>query len=306
MDSKVNYIVVGLFVLLFGAVLIGGVLWFSTGGVHGSYKSYVMYTSESVSGLNKDAPVRYRGVKVGRVAKIELRPDDPSRVRLLLDIDENTPVKTDTVGTLEMQGLTGLMNVNLTGGSSMAKPLTARRGEIPVITSKPSLIGQLNAQAEALADKLNETTDRLNRLLSDQNQVALSQTLNHLEKVTGALANQADNINDTFIELRRTVHEARLASEELPTTVAQMRKTAASLEKMADEVYEAGRVIRTEVAANGVQVRRFTGETLPAAGAAVDELREAAANMRRMSEQLERDPSVLIYGSGEVEPGPGE
>jgi phospholipid/cholesterol/gamma-HCH transport system substrate-binding protein len=305
MDSKVNYIVVGLFVIVLAAALLAGVLWFSA-GLHGTYRQYLMYTAESVSGLSVDAAVRYRGVKVGRVAEITLTPGDPSRVRLLLDIEEGTPVKTDTQATLEMQGLTGLMNVNLVGGTREAKLLAATMEGIPVIPSKPSLMGQLSDQADALVRNLSETSARLSRLLSDENQAALTQTLANLERVTGTLASEADTLADTLVELRQVAAQARRAGDELPAAIGQFRQSAVALERMANELASVGTAVRTEVGAGGTQIRRFMGEALPAAAGIVDELRETAANLRRLSESLERDPSVLVYGAGQPAPGPGE
>ncbi|MDE2089916.1 MAG: MCE family protein, partial [Gammaproteobacteria bacterium] len=114
METKVNYAVVGLFVLVLGAALIGIVLWLSAGNFNRqAYVTYYAYMQESVSGLNVNAPVKYHGVDVGRVRRIMLDPHDPARVRLVLDVVRGTPVKTDTVAMLAAQGLTGIAYVEL-------------------------------------------------------------------------------------------------------------------------------------------------------------------------------------------------
>jgi phospholipid/cholesterol/gamma-HCH transport system substrate-binding protein len=88
MEAKVNFAVVGVFVLMLGAGLIAGVQWFSSGGAYRKvYDTYETYMSESVSGLNLDAPVRYRGVEVGRVRKMALAPGNIQLVQLTLDIE---------------------------------------------------------------------------------------------------------------------------------------------------------------------------------------------------------------------------
>ena len=101
-------------------------LWLSSGGAYRkAYDTYQAYMSESVSGLSLDAPVRYRGVEVGRVRKIALAPENIEQVQLTLDIERGTPVKEDTVAVLRVQGLTGIAYVELSGGQPR---LAAARG----------------------------------------------------------------------------------------------------------------------------------------------------------------------------------
>jgi phospholipid/cholesterol/gamma-HCH transport system substrate-binding protein len=141
MEPKVNYTLVGLFVVLFTAALVGVVLWLGNGEYRTSYDRYYAYMQESVSGLSVNSPVKYRGVEVGRVKEIVLNPDNPEEVRLTMDIARGTPVKADTLAVLDTQGLTGLAIVNLTGGSRESPPLEAKPDQIyPVIKSGPSLL----------------------------------------------------------------------------------------------------------------------------------------------------------------------
>src|SRR5574341_1438561 len=116
MEPKVNYTLVGLFVVLFTAGLVSVVLWLGKGEYRMAYDRYYAYMTESVSGLSVNSPVKYRGVEVGRVKEIILNPDNPEEVRLTLDIARGTPVKEDTLAALDIQGLTGLAIVNLAGG----------------------------------------------------------------------------------------------------------------------------------------------------------------------------------------------
>jgi phospholipid/cholesterol/gamma-HCH transport system substrate-binding protein len=198
------------------------------------------------------------------------------------------------------------MNVNLIGGTPDAPALHGGIGQESVIPSRPSFTAQLTEEAAHLAEQFNNTADRLNLLLSDENRVAMSRTLKHLEQVTAVLANESTALVETLEDLRQTARQTRIAGAELPGTVTQFRQSAAALEKMANEIAGAGNALRGQVEASGGEVRRFMGETLPEASAVVDELRETAASLRRASETLERDPSVLLYGATPPQPGPGE
>ena len=161
--------IVGAFVLLFGAALVGGTLWLSSGEAYRqSYQTYLVYMSESVAGLSPDATVSYRGVQVGRVRKIELAPNNGELVRLTLDIVKGTPIKQDTIAVLRTQGLTGIAHVELSGGSPSSPPLTAKPGEqYPVIPSGPSLLARLDTAVTDLLDNLNKSSSSLNAVLDD-------------------------------------------------------------------------------------------------------------------------------------------
>jgi len=123
MDDKVNYTVVGAFVVLLGAALVAGVLWLAA-GAHGGkrYGTYQTIMRESVSGLNVDAPVKYLGVDVGKVKEIAIDTADSSRVRLRFLIEQGTPIKMDTEAVLKTQGLTGIAYVELSGGTADSPP----------------------------------------------------------------------------------------------------------------------------------------------------------------------------------------
>jgi phospholipid/cholesterol/gamma-HCH transport system substrate-binding protein len=247
MEEKVNFAMVGAFVLILGAALVGGVLWLSSGRPYGTaYDTYQAYLRESVAGLNLNAPVRYHGVDVGRVRKIALAPGDVEQVQLTLALDRGTPVKTDTMAVLQTQGLTGIAYVELQGGSRDSPPLRAREGEpYPVIQAGPSLMVRLDA-----------------------------------------------SLSDAAVALKGI---ARL-SEELPNLAARIRKSADIFDRMSNDLARAG----TEASA------KFTGETLPEAHQLMADLRSLTASLRRVSNELEQNPSVLLYGRPAGRRGPGE
>src|SRR4029077_1469590 len=114
--SKKTYIRIGLFVVVLTTALIWGTLWLSAGGAPGEFDFYTTYMNESVSGLSPDAALTYRGVNVGKVREITIDPNNPNRVRLLLQVKHGVPIKQDTEATLAMQGLTGLATIDLLGG----------------------------------------------------------------------------------------------------------------------------------------------------------------------------------------------
>lgn len=307
MNTRTHYSLVGLFVLGLGAALIAGVLWLSTGGQEVGSTRYIVYMTDSVAGLNRDSAVTYRGVNVGRVRDISLSPDDPQRVRLLLEVDQRTPVNTDTVATLEMQGLTGLGYINLSGDSQDTAPLTATAGEdYPVIPSRPSLLGRLDQSLTELADNLIATSKGLRSLLSDENRDLLVATLHNLKQITDSVASRSEQVGQALDGAATTLDNVRDASTHLPEMLVRLKGSAIALEKMANEMADASGELRDTVRARGEELGRFTGSALPEAALMTQELRRAAENLRRLTESLQRDPSVLLRGTPAPKPGPGE
>ena len=314
MRARASYTIVGLFVLLLGAALIAAILWLTTGGPPRDYDFYRVYMTESVSGLSVDAPVKYKGVNRGRVREIDLDPQDPERVRLLLVVLEGTPVTADTVATLEVQGLTGVAYINLGGGSRDSPPLRAQPGErYPVIQSKPSLLVRLDDTVSELLGNLIRMTDNINSLLGEDNRETMTRTLANIERLSGSLAERSEQIGVLVSDLETVLGNARDASSGLPELVEELRATAGSFREMAATLADTGkslgatgRSLASEIEERGAELERFTAQALPSAAALVEDLRAAADNLRRVSETLERDPSVLVFGPPEPQKGPGE
>lgn len=307
MNPRTSYILVGLFVLGLGTAFIGAILWLGSSGAGRHYNTYIVRTTESVAGLSRDGVVKYRGVDVGRIRDIRLDPDNPERVRLTLEIEEGTPIKTDTVATLEIRGLTGLAYVNLEGGSRDAAPLPARDSapytEIP---SRPSIWGRLDRNIGTLLDNLVDASNKLKDWLGQDNRQLLVRTLGHVEKIMATLSGRSERIETAIDALAGSLQNTQRATEQLPQLFDQLNRSARSLERMADQLARTGGSLRKAVEARNRDLARFSATTLPETSAMVSELREAATNLRKLSERLQRDPAILLRGSPAPAPGPGE
>ena len=308
MEAKVNYAAVGVFVLILSAALIGGILWLSSGGAARKvYDAYYTYMDESVSGLNLDAPVRYRGVEVGRVRTIELAPQNIEQVRLTMDIERGTPVRVDTVATMRVQGLTGIAYIDLTKGRQDSPPLVARPGEAPpVISSAPSLLVRLDSAVTTLLTNVNRSSENFNALTDDANRRAITQILADLETVSRALAARSGEIDSGLTNAARAMENAARLTGEASRFVERIQRSAEAFDRMSGEVARAGANANDALDGARAEARRFAAETLPEAQLLVAELRELTGSLRRFSEQLERNPSVLLYGKPAAKRAPGE
>lgn len=320
MEPKVNYTVVGLFVVLLGAILLGIVLWLSKGDYRGTYDRYYAYMRESVSGLSVNSPVKYRGVEVGRVKEIVLSPENPEEVRLTLDIARGTPVMEDTLAVLDIQGLTGLAIVNLAGGSRTSSSLTAKAGEpYPVIKSGPSLLYRLDtAISRLLADQpltgllttLTSLAQDARGLVNEENRAALKQTLADLATVTHTVAAHKDRVDQGISHAAQSLeHLAKLTqtmNEQLPPLIERVGRIAGALEAASKEMARTSSAVGRVVNEAKPNVEQFSRRTLAETGLLVSELRQLTASLQRLAGQLEREPNALIFGKSPEPRGPGE
>ncbi len=300
MEEKVNFAVVGIFVLVLSAALIGGVLWLSSGESYRKvYDVYQAYMKESVSGLSLNASVRYRGVEVGHVQQIALAPGNVEQVQLTLAIERGTPVKVDTVAILQTYGLTGLAFVELTGGSRDSPALKAQAGEkYPVIQAGASLMMRLDSAITALLANLNRTSENLNALMDEDNRRAFKNTLADIKVLSHTLAARSAAIDSSLANAARTMENTARLTGDLPQLAQRIQRSADAFDHMANELSRTG--------ASASSALDDTRETLPEIHQMVMELRDLTASLRRFSGELEQNPSALLYGKAAAKRGPGE
>lgn len=303
-----NYTLVGAFVLLLGTALIAGALWLASGGaLQKKYDLYLAIEDESVAGLNLNAPVKYNGVEVGKVRGIQLDPSNPERVRLLFAIERGTPIKEDTLAVLKTQGLTGIAYVELGGGTGNAAPLTAGVDErYPVIRTKPSLSTRLENVLTTVLAKLDSTSSNIDAILSDENREAFTRTLANLSAVSQALAERTGALDAGIASATRTFDNTARATAQLEPVIERIGRSAEAIEKLGDSAALASTRAGHTVDAVGADVQRFTAQTLPELQRLLGELNVLSTSLRRVSEQVERNPSGLLFGRAPVPPGPGE
>ena len=307
MGRRVSNALVGLFVIVFGAAWVAITLWLALGDLSIQYTTYHVYMDESVSGLYLDAPVKYRGVDVGKVTGIDLNPDVPDQVQLTLDVISTTPIREDTLAELAVQGLTGIAFVDLKGGSLDAPVLRAKDNEYyPVIQSAPSFFARLDTSGTELMANLNVMVDSLVKLLDANGRKSLSEIIANIHTITETVANRQQEIDQGMVNAARILENSAAATERLEPLMAQMDETAQSFQAMAERVGETTERVNHYVAGSGTGVQHFSQQTLPAVGALVSELRTLADILKGVSEKLEDDPRAFLYGNTLEAPGPGE
>jgi len=300
MERDANYTAVGAFVILVVAMAGLFVYWYSDSREHRDYQRYEIYFEGSVTGLAVGSQVRYLGVDVGRVARISLDPRTAERVQVIVDIDAKAPVSPRTLARLSLQGVTGLLYVDLqqakAGESIVPHVLSVK---FPVINAARSDFDVLLATLPDVAGRSRELLARLQDLLSPENTAAVSKTLANVSAASATLPETSRNIRDLVVELRATTGETRELMQGLQaatkTLGPDIGKVVVRLRETADNIAGVTQKLDQMASDNSADLRAFTRDGLPEFDRTLREARGTADDLRTLLRQLSEDPSRVLY-----------
>jgi phospholipid/cholesterol/gamma-HCH transport system substrate-binding protein len=259
----------------------------------------------SVNGLDAGAPVRLNGINVGRVANIQQNLENPQEVRLLLQIQQDAIIRADSVASLEMQGLTGGWYVEISGGTLASPRLTATAGgRYPTIASRPSSMDALFNNAPELMKHLNVIADRLEAVLDDRNRRAISETLANVSDLTTRLDQRSQDLDRLLADGGTSLQNLARASATLNVLLEHFQGRAADVDRL---IASANLTLAqaTSLARNLNDVVRTSRpglhELTTTVPARLDALLMMAnrltASLDRVSAELERNPSSILFGA---------
>lgn len=300
MEREANYAAVGAFVLLVAAMAGLFVYWYADGREHRHFTRFEIYFQGSVSGLNKGSTVRYLGVDVGRVAEMRIDPRSPTRVQIIAEIDSSAPISDKTVAELSLQGVTGLLYVDLLGrsdGKKLADPVPSER--YPVIRSVRSAFDVFVSGMPDVVAKAGEVTQRLNLLLSDENLNAVAGTLANLNRASRDVPATMQQVAALVRELRGTSAEMTAAMQRLRTVTddaaPDIKAVLARVREVADNIASSTARLDRLLADNQADVRSFTRDGLGQVSGLARDTRAAAREFEALSRDLRQNPSQLLY-----------
>ena len=329
MENKSHAIAAGFFVLVVGAMLAALAAWLTRDA--GLRNTYEVSTREAVSGLQAQAPVQLRGVKVGKVESINFDPAVPGNVLLRLELDSDAPVTRATYAVLGYQGVTGLAFVQLDDDGVAAPALPPNDAQPPRIPLKPGLLGRLATQGPALLEKMDQIALRLNKLLGDDNQRRVADVLDNIGQAAGGVARLSSKMDATLAtrldpalavvpalaeegtktmralqgtatEINRTASDVSRAADEVGRTAIELTSTARRLNEKdgpLDRLAEGSEALSHAAAS-------FNSATLPRVNRVTEDSSRAVRQLGRAASGINDNPQSLIFGTGSVQPGPGE
>ena len=303
MYSRVNYTIVGIFVLIFGAGMVWFAFWLAKYDLQQEYDTYRIEMNESVAGLSIDSDVQLRGVEIGSVSNIEINPKNIETVEVFVKIKRGIPIKEDMVAHTQMFGVTGLLSIEIDGGTNAAKTLVPTDDYIPLIKSKPSFLTRLTGDIDGVGSKIEALLLQSQKLLSDHNIETMGNILDNMEKVTAkgeVLEDHAmvtmDHINaklteaiEEFKQMQQDFKEIKEASiptiDKLMETSNNFNRATLKFEKSVDRGdYNLKKILEPIL----IEIQILTNQ------------------LTMMSRELEQNPSGLLFKSRKSRKGPGE
>lgn len=300
MEREANYVAVGTFILLVIALAVGFVLWYTDAKDGREYDLYEIYFTGSVSGLDRGSPVRYLGVDVGRVRRLSIDRNDASRVAVVAEVDKTAPISSATRASLGLQGVTGLLYIDLKEVPEVDKAQPLSQGErYPVIESVASNFDVFLESLPELMSRANALLERVSLVLSDENLRGVSDTIKNLRAATAGLPQTADNITKLVDQLSATVGEINSASQSLrgiaEDSRPEVRAALARLTDVANSLAQASARIDSFTQKSEVQLGHFSEQGLFELERLVRETRAAAREFRDLSRSLQENPSQILY-----------
>ena len=300
MENRSHALLAGLFVVFLGLSAVAALWWF--GGQQEASNEYLVLSRKNITGLNLQAQVRYRGVRVGRVESIELDPADVGNTLIHIRIRKMIPVTRATTAKLGYQGVTGIAHILLEDSGTDSTPLMPpANGGLPRIAMQDSMIQELS---DVGAETLRNTRDLIasaNQLLSPENRQNISKMLSNLETTTG-------NAQAAMAQLRLllTPENVRL----LHATLAHAEQTAGQ----AAPFFAEARALVARLQSVSEKLETTLGDPstggaatlIPRLNELTSELSANSQQINRVLRMLENAPQSLIFGTPRASSGPGE
>lgn len=321
MASRKEKVNAGLFVLI-GVLLLGATVAIVAGvTLERAGEPYLIKIPKSVGALREGSAVKYLGVPVGRVKEVDFPSDDLESVRVLVEITRpSTPMREGTFATLSSNFLTGETSIELQGGANQEKRLLPGT----IIEWRPTTLMRLEDSLPSVLDELKRAVANLNELLGPRNQERFATVVDEAgalardtraqlepmaaewRAIRAALAESSTRIADSTAALRTEVTasvregvgDLQDAAKSIDAVGRRLEQIVATLAPAADDVAPTVAALRLTVerlAELSRSVDLLVADNRAATGAAIDEFAAAAAALAALLEQLDENPSQLLF-----------
>ncbi len=299
MENRAHALIAGLFLLLLGAAAVASLWWFS--GRNEETDRYIVETRDNVTGLNPQAQVRFRGIRVGRVEMIQLDPADALNTLITISVRQDIPITRSTVARLGYQGVTGIAHILLEDSGQGAGRVHSNRDNPARIAMQDSFVQELSDAGSEALRQARDLLSGMNDLLRPENRQLLTQTLSHIEASTR-------HARETTARLERLLSEDNLTR--VNSTLVLAERTAAQ----AGPFFAEARVLVASLKSTSEKFQTTLGDSqiggfgalAPRLNDLTTELASTSHQLGRVLQMLEESPQSLIFGRQRIEPGPGE
>ena len=293
METKANFVLIGAFTLAGLLGILGFFLWFAQVELDRQFDYYDIRFS-SVSGLGNASDVRFSGLPVGQVVDVRLSPNQDGTILVRVEVDAETPVRTDSIATIEAQGVTGVSFVGIGPGSTTAELLEPTEDQpVPEITAGRSTLQSLSEDAPQLLQESLQLVSDVGELLGDENRARINSIIANVETASADFAETLDGfsaVSETVNDFAEQINRFNETLNTLTGDLTGVLQTADATLVSIGELSEQGKGVLTTGA-----------ETLISARSAIDQtesyiatdLTQATADLRATTAALQSELTAL-------------
>ncbi len=300
MERNAHYALVGVVSLLLLIGLVLSVVWLARLQFVRQFDVYDVDFQGPVRGLSAGGEVYFNGIRVGEVTRLSLDRNNPNRVKARIRISSDSPVRADSIASLEPLGITGVNYVQITAGTP-TKPLlkdVVPEDQVPVIPSKRGSLESLLEGGGTVLARTVDALDRVNRMLSDRNLATISNTLTDVQSITAELKSRKDMI-EHLDQTIRSADQAATRVAELSDSANRLvngdaKRTLANLADAAGELKLAASDGRAMISSLQGPTTQFAATGLPQLSGAVIQMQAAAESLNRLVGEIEANPRELL------------
>jgi phospholipid/cholesterol/gamma-HCH transport system substrate-binding protein len=266
METRANFVLIGAFTLAVIAAAFGFVLWFQSLHTTKARSPIRIVFEGPASGLRNGGSVNFNGIRVGEVISVKL--DNPRRVVALAMIENNAPIRKDTLVGLEFQGLTGVAAISLKGGEEAAPAVPLDEDGIPILTADPNGL-------QDVTEAIRSTLQNVNKIVAD-NQESIKNSLRNLDTFSSSLARNSAKIDDVMLKVDGVMGKA----DDL-----MLGLDALAGGKDGGELFQAVK-----------SIRELAEDFDKRSAALMTDGRRTLSDVSRAVNNLDRDPKRLLFG----------
>jgi phospholipid/cholesterol/gamma-HCH transport system substrate-binding protein len=308
MENKSHAFWAGAFTLGLLAIVVLVIVWFNHD--RAVRIPYDLVARTSVTGLNPDSIVRYRGIPVGKVRSIQFDPKNPGIIMVRIAVNPDTPMTHSTYATLGYQGVTGLGFVQLDDTGTDPQPLPSNERHVAQLALQPGLLDNLQKRGEAMVKQIEQVTASLNRLVGEETRQQMLHTTQSIQHAADNIALLAKNANPVVTRLPETIAKLDRTLDSVHTLAFNLNNPHGALMTNLNKVGEAANKTGTAVTQLSDSMQAITAslnyETLPRVSSLSDDIRAATQSFNRAADKLSSNPRGLLFGQPPPVPGPGE
>lgn len=317
MDNKVNYTFVGIVVLIAIFLMLSFGYWLLKPTNEANTKKYAIYFNESVLGLNLDAPVKYKGINVGKVTKLSISPYNQEEIEVIVDIDEATPIMTSSVAQLTAQGITGLSYINLSHMQGVeAKPLEAPKDKkYPTIKAIPSLLTKAENSLGKFVISINDTMLKVQELLDEKNQKSFSKALENIASITSKIDHSLEGDS-----LKQSLYNIEAMTKSINNLIPRVEKMVDNSISWEDSINNSFKSImqsyqginssmqsfKTSIENGELNIKEQTSEIVPTLNSTLLEMQQLMLNMQEIMDSYNKSPADMLLKQEIKKKAPGE